>query len=130
MRGVQGALNRIGGAELAEDGILGPLTRLALERVQPKLGVRVTGGADEITVQRLHAQLSARAPPRVVIVRPTRRAEDPTFAASRQSGVAVEWEYEREGFTPIVLDAPSAGRAAARAARPARGDPAPRRRAS
>jgi hypothetical protein len=107
VRALQYALTRIGHGELAVDGIPGPRTRSALEDAQRDLGMPVTGEADAVTVQRVHAAVTGRRAPRVAIVRPTRRAEELTFRGSRQGGVSLELFYERAGFRPDVLDGPT-----------------------
>jgi cellulose synthase operon protein C len=107
-RGLQGALNRVKAGELGLDGIFGRKTGEALRAFQAKSGLPVTGEADPVTVQRLHAAVTGERAPWVAIVRPSRRAEELTRRGSRQSGVPVDWVYQLHGFRTLVLDAASA----------------------
>jgi hypothetical protein len=113
IRGIQGALNRLGRLRLAPDGDLGPETRAALAEFQSTVGLPDTGQPDPVTVQRLHGAIAGGAKPVVAIVRPSRGAEDRAFRGSRQSGVPVEWAYERLGFRTLVLDSPTGAELAA-----------------
>jgi hypothetical protein len=106
IRAVQRTLNRYG-ERLSPDGNLGPDTRSALEDLQRNFGLPVTGQPDAETVRRLHATVCGQDRPVVAIVRPSRVAEERAFRGSRQSGVPIDWVYERAGFHPIVLDSPT-----------------------
>lgn len=107
VRGVQRALNRLGVGTLGVDGLVGPDTRAAVAKFQSSFGLPPTGEPDPATVQALQARLVGPIAPRVTIVRPSRHAEEVAYRGSRQSGAPVDWLYERAGFAPAVLDAPT-----------------------
>ena len=107
VRAIQGGLNALGVAKLSVDGVLGELTRAAAMNFQEDAGLPPTGEADPPTVQRIQARLTGASAPRVTIVRPSRYAEEHSFRGARQGGTPVDWLYERAGFAPVVLDAPT-----------------------